>query len=386
VSDAFRSGRKRTAVALAAFFAWGAGLPVGASAQAQVKEFVVTGGVAWEFFDGNFSAVTLPVVDSTEHAIAAVGEFGARTQLRLLDRPGSSLLDVTVDGGLRQFAALGFQLRDYAPREYVARVAADYAHVVGDVGLLALRASYRGRAVEDRPPMPLFLQPGYGSFRSSGSFQLRPIQGVNLDAEVDVERTRYEAPPRLPQVSLLDRRAQGVELGALTRGGEQWSVRFFSGVRWSRYDRQATSDPVDPVRRDHTVNVGARWQLRAEDAVAGLGIEGIVNRSNSRRPEYDALSVRAELVTRLPLWDLSTNVLALLTWKTYVHETSFARLVPGEEADNASVIYVDLIRGLAPNLDGVLRFGWTRAETDIGNSYYRRFGTTVLMNFRPTLF
>jgi hypothetical protein len=44
------------------------------------------------------------------------------------------------------------------------------------------------------------------------------------------------------------------------------------------------------------------------------------------------------------------------------------------------------VRPLFVNLDGVLRFGWTRAETDIGNSYYRRFGVSMLMNFRPGLF
>jgi len=40
---------------------------------------------------------------------------------------------------------------------------------------------------------------------------------------------------------------------------------------------------------------------------------------------------------------------------------------------------------LAPNLDGVLRFGWTRAETDIGDQYYQRYGVSVLFNFRPSL-
>ena len=85
----------------------------------------------------------------------------------------------------------------------------------------------------------------------------------------------------------------------------------------------------------------------------------------------------------LPWWGLSTKLVSLLTWKTYVHETPFARLVPGEEADNASVVHLDLGRQMAPNLTATLRFGWTRAEADIGNSYYRRFGTSLLFDFRP---
>ena len=68
-----------------------------------------------------------------------------------------------------------------------------------------------------------------------------------------------------------------------------------------------------------------------------------------------------------------------------IQDPQDARLVPGEEADNASVAYITLARPLAPNLDGRLRFGWTRAETDIGDSYYERYGVTFLFDFRPHL-
>jgi hypothetical protein len=63
--------------------------------------------------------------------------------------------------------------------------------------------------------------------------------------------------------------------------------------------------------------------------------------------------------------------------------TEFAQLVPGEEADNASVIYVEATRPLLLNLDGAVRFRWTRAETDIGNSYFERFGASFLFRYRP---
>jgi hypothetical protein len=243
-----------------------------------------------------------------------------------------------------------------------------------------VRGAYLGRWVQDRPPLPLFLQPGFESFQGATRIDLFPIQGVAFDGALDVERVDYDPPDTFSRIDLLDRRAQGIELGATTRGSDLWSVRFFTGFRWSQYQNQVTFD--DDHRRDRAVNLGATLSLHGQIA-ANLGVDGTVNRSNSSRPEYDALSLRADLTTALPLWDLTASAFALFTWKSYVHFTEFARLVPGEEADNASVVYLDLGRPLAANLDGVLRVGWTRAETDIGGSYYRRLGATFLMNFRP---
>ena len=80
-------------------------------------------------------------------------------------------------------------------------------------------------------------------------------------------------------------------------------------------------------------------------------------------------------------WTL--QFLANLTDKKYLTRTDFARLVPGEEADNASVVYLELSRPLMVNLDGAVRFAWTRAETDIGESYFQRYGATVLLRYRP---
>jgi hypothetical protein len=79
----------------------------------------------------------------------------------------------------------------------------------------------------------------------------------------------------------------------------------------------------------------------------------------------------------------SLNLFADLTAKRYLTETDFAQLVPGEEADNASVVYVEASRPLFLNLDGAVRFGWTRAETDIGDSYFKRFGASFLFRYRP---
>ena len=109
---------------------------------------------------------------------------------------------------------------------------------------------------------------------------------------------------------------------------------------------------------------------------AQLGVEGTINRSNSRRPEYDALSLRSVVSVPLPL-DVGA------TQKAYVRESEFKLLVPGEEADNASVLYLDLARPLATALDGSLRLGWTRAEADVGNAYFQRFGLSMLLRYRP---
>jgi hypothetical protein len=80
---------------------------------------------------------------------------------------------------------------------------------------------------------------------------------------------------------------------------------------------------------------------------------------------------------------MSLNVYALLTAKSYVHDTDFTRLVPGEEADNASLAYLQLSRPVAMNLDAAFRLGWTRAETDYGSAYYQRLGASLQFNYRP---
>lgn len=349
-------------------------------AQLRVSDLVFTAGLSAEGYRGDFSAVTVPMEDPSERVAAAVGQFGAWGGLNFLDSPDGQYLDLTFDAGLRQFAAMGYELRDYAPREWASRFQLSYGRPLGDLGRLTVRMGYRGRWVEDRPPLPLFLQPGYESFRGSAALELFPIQGVALDGTADLEGADYGASRFFPDI--LDRRSQGIELGARTVGSDFWSVRFFTSFRWSQYRDQPTSLTEDPFRRDRAVNIGATWSGHGQVAT-NLGIEGTVNRSNSNRPEYDAVSVHGDLTASLPIWELSTTVFTLFTWKSYVHVVEFDRLVPGEEADNASIVYLDLGRPLAENLDGVLRFGWTRAETDIGGSYYQRLGTTLLLNFRP---
>jgi hypothetical protein len=357
---------------------WVSAGPTTAHAQVQWRDLVVTLGGSIEGYSGNFSAVTVPIVDITESATAVVGELGLRGALSLYTSPQRSL-ELSFDGGMRQAAAMGFEVRDYAPREWVGSTTAAATQTVGTWGSLRVRGGVRTRSISDRPPMPLFLQPGYSTAQGSVGLVTRSFDGVSFDALADLEWADYRALLFLPQLDLLDRKSSGVEGGV--RWGGASTVRFYGGVRWTEYSNQGSFDPADPFRRDRTARVGLEWTYSG-DLIAQVGLDGTVNRSNSKRPEYDALSFRALLTAPLPA-RFSVSLFAVLTGKSYVHDTDFARLVPGEEADNASIAYLQFVRPLASNLDGAVRFGWTRAETDIGRAYYRRFGGSVQFNYRP---
>lgn len=360
----------------------GAATPASGHAQIRIRDLVITGGVAVEGYEGNLAAVTVPVVDSTEQATAGVGEFGLRTDIRLY-ADARRALDLRFDGGMRQLAATGFQIRDYAPREWVGNLELAFVQRVASLGTLQVEGSLRGRRVQDRPPMPLFLQPGYASASGAVEFQSRSFGPFRWDLTLAGERSDYRAVQYLPQLDLLDHRTLDVEMGL--RVGGTSSVRLFGAYGGHHYPRQGSFDPDDPFRRDRTLHAGLMWtwDRRSDgDLLVQLGLEGAFNRSNSRRPEYDAVIFRG--VASKPLGDAwAVQLYGVLTAKEYLYETPFVRLVPGEEADNASQVYLQLSRALAANLDGSLRLGWTRAETDIGDSYYERLGASFFLNFRP---
>lgn len=353
-------------------------LPSPVASQVVWRDLVFTGGLSVEGYRGNLPAITVTAVDSTEEASSAVGEFGLRGDVLILNREDRTL-SIHFDSGLRQFVAGGFVIKAYAPKELVGRLDLSYRQRVGSLGELWLFGGLGGRRVTDRPPMPLFIQPGYGTLNGRVRLQLHPIDGVLYDAQLFGEVADYGTTKLTPQLALLNRRVLGAEVGATW--GQDWTVRAYTGFRASQYKNQGTFDPSDPLRRDKTFNLGATWTFRST-YLAQVGVEGILNRSNSSRPEYNALSVRALISVPMPQ-EFSLNFFADLTRKRYVTRTEFAQLVPGEEADNASVVYLEAIRPLFANLDGAVRFGWSRAETDIGNSYFERFGGTVLFRYRP---
>jgi hypothetical protein len=342
------------------------------------RDLVFTGGVSAEAYRGDFSAITVTAVDSTDEASAAVGEFGIRGSFLLFSREERSV-GVQFDTGLRQFMPGGFKVRDYAPREIVGRVDLSYREALGTLGELQVIGGAGARNVDDRPPMPLFIQPGYGTMDGRMRLELHPIDGVVYDAQVFGELADYGTTNFTTQLALLDRRVLGVEVGATW--APSWRLRGHLGFRASKYPNQGTFDPDDPLRRDKTFKVGATWTLRSS-FLAQIGVEGTVNRSNSKRPEYEALGVQAVVSMPLP-YELGLNFFADLTAKRYLKKSGFAQLVPGEEADNASVVYLELTRPLFTNLDGAVRFGWTRAEENIGNSYFQRLGASVLFRYRP---
>ena len=349
-----------------------------ASGQSRVRELELNGGLSVEAYRGNLVAASSSVTDSTQRADAAIGELGTRGTVALLESERRWLF-LGFDAGFRQFAAAGFVVRDYAPRELVGQSTLSFSQLFGAWGTATARAGWRGRAVKDRPPMPLFLQPGFGIATASLKLELSQIDGVRFDVLADGELANYSATRLAQQLDLLDRRSQGAEVGA--SWGDRAVVRVFSSVRKSRYANQMTFDPADPFRRDRTVQGGFSWSIDSP-VTAEIGVEGTVNRSNSRRPEYDALSARSLVSVPLP-FDIGATLLAVVTGKSYVNQSDFKVLVPGEEADNASVVYLDLARPLALGLDASLRLGWTRAEADVGNAYFQRFGLSMLLRYRP---
>ena len=347
-----------------------------------IRDLLITGGVAAEGYSGNLSAVTIPVVDSINEAAAAVGQFSTRLEMDLLPGHERSLLDVTVDVGLRQFAATGFKIRDYAPREWVGSIDANYSRSLQDWGSLVLMGGFKGRAVEDRPPMPLFLQPGYKHWTGGALVRYLAAGGLSIDVGLNGEIENYQGVDPVPQLKLLDRRGASAELGVNWLSRRDWRLRLFGEFERSTYPQQGSFDPDDPFRRDHTLKVGAAWTYLGEALLVDVGVEGTRNRSNSRRPEYDALAFRTQITYPLP-WSVIADGFLVVTGKSYLFETEFVRLVPGEEADNASQAYLTLSRPVAANLDTALQFGWTRAETDVGDQYYQRYGVTVLFRYRP---
>ncbi len=347
-------------------------------AQVVWQDLVLSGGLSAEGYRGNLPAVTISAVDSVRSASAAVGEFGARGRLLLFNTPKRAM-DLRFDAGLRQFTANGFKVRDYAPREWVGRTDLSFRETLPSLGHLRVEGGVSGRSVDDRPPMPMFIQPGYATVDGRVRLQLLPFRGASLDLQLQGEKAEYSSDEVTPQLGLLDREVLGAEAGVSF--GPDWRIRVHVAFNHSEYRNQGTFDPDDPFRRDRTWSLGATWTYTSR-FYAQLGLIGTVNRSNSSRPEYDAISFRGVVSAPLP-HDLSLNLFATLTDKRYLTRTEFARLVPGEEADNASVVYMELARPLFQNLDGAVRFGWNRAETEIGNSYFERFGATVLLRYRP---
>jgi hypothetical protein len=356
--------------------------PRDGTAQLTLRDLVITGGVSGEGYQGTLPSASAVARDSTDAVSAVVGEVGARGSV-VWRRNGVARAHLSFDGGMRQFSARGFELRDYAPREWAGMADASFFQNAGERLLLSGSVRARGRSVEDRPPMPLFLQPGYGAVTATLGGEWGRTAEPRYDLSLSVNRTDFLAPRFAPQVRLLNRESAGIQVGTTRPFGEGGSVRGFAALEESRYPGQSTFVDDDPFRRDRTLRAGGRWAYQG-DVLAEVGAEGRLNRSNSRRPEYNSVTVEGRLSAPIPGGAVVTGY-AALTLKRYLEATPFARLIPGEEANNASVAFVSLNRGIARNLDGTLRLGWTRAESELGGDYFQRFGAYFLLNYRPLL-
>ncbi len=367
---------------------WGATL----SAQARVTDLVFTGGTHVERYGGGIPSVTLAVVDSVDQAWATSAELGVRAVLNS-NANGFDGLTVTLDGGVRQFDAYGFKLRDYAPRVSSGVLDAVFRTTTNH-GVLQFNGRAGGRDVADRTPTPLFLEPGYTNYEGAALFQTREIGGTYWDVSVEGGRADYNAQEIVPQLDLLDRNRIGFELGAAQArmwNAARLTMRFYGSFTEFRYPKQGTRYEPDPFRRDQAYQLGALWRydgLESSDGfespgvTAEVGIRGTINRSNASRTEYNAVSVNTVVSIPLPA-DMRAHVTAVLTAKDYLTETEFIRLIPGEEADNASRVYVGVSRQLTDAVDGRFRIGWTRAETEIGDAYFERYSGSLLFSYRP---
>ena len=229
--------------------------------------------------------------------------------------------------------------------------------------------------------MPLFMQPGYRKTAAAALVTYPTSEASSVDVQLRVQDADYGAPPNFAQLNLLDRRDVGLEVGG-SRRSDDAMLRFYMRLDASEYASQKSFELLDPFRRDRTYRAGFSWQREGDVFFRG-NLEAIANRSNSKRPEYN--TVRAEAHVQLPLSrGYSVQVLAILANKSYIHDTQFLRLVPGEEADNRSEVWLGISRQVAEGLDARLQLEWARAETDLSDAYFRSYGLSIALEYRPS--
>jgi len=347
-------------------------LPSALAGQGHIRDLVISAGVAGEAWRGDFAALTVPQVDSTQRAVAWVGEWSAKGIFTVFRREHSSL-ETTLDAGFRQFATTGFQLRNYAPREHSGVLTTRYDQKIADgaSGTAFAEAQARMRWITDRPPMPLYLSPGYETYRVTAGYK-RLIRAVGADLRVTGENADYAAPALLPSLDVLDRSSLIVEAGS-----EYSGFRLFSAYRYHSYPKQGQG----LGRVDHALGLGGTYQRTGERLYLEATLDGTRSRSNSHRVQYNAARLRVEVQ-----WGLTEKmefgVLGTLARKRYLDPGQDA-LVPGEEADGETSLYAEITRRLGMGVDGAFRLGWQKVETHFTGAYYTRFGGAFFLRARP---
>ena len=354
-------------------------VPTALSGQSWVRDVVITAGLTGEAWWGDFSAITVPQFDSTQNAIAGVGEWSARGVFRLLN--GSERrLEATLDGGIRQSAAAGFQLRNYAPREQSGSLSMIYTEAFGG-GSFTSEATARIRRVFDHPPMPLYKPPGYDIYSVRVRYA-RNLRGTRVDLNVAGEQADY-APPVLEHLDFLDRNSVIIEAGGTRRFsideelGDYWGLRLYSAYGHHSYPRQGG----EVQRVDNAMRLGVNFELQWDPFKFSVTLDGTRSRSTSRRVEYKRGRADAQAI-----WLLSDGMDLVLTGtlarKRYIEPARHA-LVPGEEADNATIVYAELTKALASRVDGAFRIGWGKVETNFTGAFYTRFRGGFSLRVRP---
>lgn len=350
-----------------------------AGTKVSLEDVTVRAGLSAGGYWGNFSSVAVVWTDPTERAFAGTGSFELEGVVRF--RGSRRQLFINFDGGLQQYATGGFELRNYAPREYTADVGATYEQGLWG-GSVRVAGQATARGVADRPPMPLYLQPGYNSYVGSvGYTRDLPLDGWlhQLDIQGTFENRDYAAPRVLPQLDLLDR-SSGEGTVRLTRflGSEYSALRAYGAFRYHSYPRKGLSIR----RRDKAGRAGIAWTL--DWLVShGLRIEadigGTFNRSNSRRVEYNLIGFQGKLVQSL---GPTTELLLDLDVKRKSYLAPGQYLVPGEEVDDLTRIDAGLARALGP-INATFRVYWKKAETNISGAFYRNLGASFSMSATP---
>lgn len=351
----------------------------GLSAQSRVNNFVITAGVTGEAWWGDFSAITVPQFDSTRNAIAAVGEWSASGEFNLLNGSGRRLHAI-LDGGIRQSAAAGFRLRNYAPREQSGRLSMIYSEELG-AGRLRTIATARSRRVFDHPPLPLYKTPGYDIYGVRGEYA-KTVRTMTYDFNVAGEQADYKPPPGLGHLDHLDRNSVVVEARGARRFYLDDDRNFYWALRLSgAYGRHSYPRQGGEVQRvDNAMRLGATFDLKMDRLDLTVTMAGTRSRSTSPRVEYNHGRVHIEAIW---YWeDTDFSLTGTLARKRYTEPTQYA-LVAGEEADNASVLYAEIGRMLSSRTYGGFQLGWRDVETNFTGAFYRRFGGGFFLRVKP---
>lgn len=354
------------------------------AAQISLDNLSLTMGVTTQLYGGDFSAITVPQIDSTERALAGAGDMGARGTLTLLAQD-NRLLRVSFDGGMRQFVTNGFQLRNYAPRELSGSLRGNYTQRFGR-GTLVVAPTIDSRYIADRPPMPLYLPPGYNSGSILTNYSRGIAQGLAVFGRVTAEIKDYAAPRVLQALDLLDRRSltAAAGVGKVFYGAAETrdltSVNLYGAYQRHSYPKQGGNGLP---RTDNGLQANGELSLDRREThgfLVTLSASATRNRSSSRRVDYNSARIESTATVELGE-DTQLELDGLWAVKRYIHPQE--ALVPGEEADNAASLNAEITRFLGEGVRAGIGGGWTRAETNFSGDYYQRLSVSFSLTVNP---